>query len=778
MDFANYWFQAPAGGGGYQIGNSLRFRGGQQLQRTAATGNRKTWTWSGWVKPTKLTGARLFGSGSDADSGLGQASIYYSIESLEAFHRLPSTTPSYGTTTLAKYRDPGAWCHVVYIFDTTQATDADRGVFYVNGVRAADTRNPPPQDWDGYVNSAVPVSLGVLPVSSAAYLEGYMSEVHFVDGQALAHTDFGEFNADGVWIPKKVSGVTYGTNGFYLDYSDPADIGADRSGNGNNFTPQGFELTDTSSASYDWVADSPTNNFATLNAIYRSSYVDTNLVYSDGNLKVTSNPNHRGAVANFAVSSGKWYYEATKTSDEMIGWFPAGRSLTNYPGSSAGGVSLHGSGQAYGDGTALNNYSTPNDGSHVIGCAVDFDNEEFYWSIDGTWQNSADPVANTGGFNFPTSCKGVSLVPAFRVRSEKASESIIFNAGNRPFKYTPPTGFKPLSTAELPAVAITNPSEHFQTILDTGANILSAAQATFPNGLWWIKDRVGTNQHQLVDSVRGGNLALQSSSTSKETAYVAPAGNSVAWCWNAGGAPVTNTDGTVSSQVSANPTAGFSIVTYTGNATAGATVGHGLGAAAPKMIIVKTTASTTGWVVGHSNLNNGTNPWQWYLSLETDAGQGTTNLAWNNTAPTSTVFSLGSGSGTNPSATMVAYCWAEVPGYSAFGSYVGNGNASGPFVYCGLRPRWVMVRAYGSTGSWNVLDTARDTYNEAYRALPLNNLNPDATSSGYYNMDILSNGFKIRVSDTNVNRSGTGFIFAAFAEHPFGGSNISPAPAR
>jgi hypothetical protein len=322
---------------------------------------------------------------------------------------------------------------------------------------------------------------------------------------------------------------------------------------------------------------------------------------------------------------------------------------------------------------------------------------------------------------------------------------------------------------------ITNPSNHFQTILDTGANILTAAQAKFPNGLWWIKDRVNSNQHQLVDSVRGGNLALQTPASGVETAYSAPSGDSVAWCWNAPDAFTSNA-GTIASSGRRNVNAGFSIVTYTGNGVAGATVGHDLNAQ-PKMIIVKNRDQTDPWFVYHEGIDFSI-PADYYIVLNTNAARVNSGTAWANTIPTSTVFTLGSNSSVNSNTrNYAAYCWAEVPDYSSFGSYVGNGNADGPFVYTGFRPAFVMIKGAEASGNWVIFDTARNTYNPSSKLLQPNDTGVEIDSSTY-EIDILSNGFKVRTSNARVNSSGDGLIYAAFAEHPFGGANVSPSPAR
>jgi hypothetical protein len=238
----------------------------------------------------------------------------------------------------------------------------------------------------------------------------------------------------------------------------------------------------------------------------------------------------------------------------------------------------------------------------------------------------------------------------------------------------------------------------------------------------------------------------------------------VAWTWDAGSSTVTNTAGSITSSVRANASAGFSVVTYTGNATAGATIGHGLGVA-PGMIIIKNRDDGgTYWVTYHSSLG-GTKA----LALNLTDSVLTNSLPFNNTNPTSTVFSVGGGgafsySNNQSSENHVAYCFAPVAGYSSFGSYTGNGSADGPFVYTGFRPRWIVFKRTSTTSNWSIFDTSRGTYNSNTPELTANTSNAEAAVSG--RVDILSNGFKLR-ANIFPNDSATTFIYAAFAESPF-----------
>jgi hypothetical protein len=307
----------------------------------------------------------------------------------------------------------------------------------------------------------------------------------------------------------------------------------------------------------------------------------------------------------------------------------------------------------------------------------------------------------------------------------------------------------------------------------------------FKPDLVWVKTRSAAYDHQLTDSVRGVNKELQSNGTAAEQNYgtvtsfnsngfsVGTSATSnqsgvtyVGWQWVAGqGVNNTNTAGSVTSTVSANTTTGFSIVTWTGSG-GNDTVGHGL-SVAPKMIITKprNTAGTS-WVTGHQSLNGGVNPWNCFLVLNGTGGQTTSANAWNNTAPTSSVFTSGSGF-VGAGYTMVAYCWAEVPGFSQFGSYTGNGSADGPFIYTGFRPKFVMVKCSTTANSWGIFDSVRDTYNAEYKLLIPNNSNAEDTgSASIVSNDFLSNGIKLRGNWSGFNANGDTYIYMAFAENP------------
>jgi len=338
--------------------------------------------------------------------------------------------------------------------------------------------------------------------------------------------------------------------------------------------------------------------------------------------------------------------------------------------------------------------------------------------------------------------------------------------------------------------SIVKPSVYFNTKLYTGnGSVRTETGVGFQPDMVWIKDRTGTNNHEIADAVRGANYQIypnlanaQTNAGGHLTAFASDGftlgtdgatntnnSNYVAWNWKANGQGSSNTDGSINTTyTSVNTTAGFSISTYTGTGS-NATIGHGLGVA-PKMIIIKSRSNAKDWTVYHASLGNT----KW-LELSGSAGEQTNSNRWNNTSPTNQVFSVGVDSGINGSGyTYVAYCFAEKTGYSKFGSYVGNGNADGTFVYTGFKPAFVMTKKTSGTSSWDMHDTKRDTFNVATKHL----LAEDAGAEGStVVLDILSNGFKFRTSNGDRNASGATNIYIAFGQSLVSSNNV-PCTAR
>ena len=784
--------------GGYQISRSLRFNSADSayLNRTpASAGNRKTWTWSAWVKRSGISTATnaMFGGGT---STTDFAEVYFGADDTLRFYDFAGSTSVYSSSV---YRDVSAWYHLVYAIDTTQATASNRVKMYVNGVQVTSfgTANYPTQNADLYINRANIHSLGALNYTGgiADYFNGYITEVNFIDGQALTPSSFGETNAQtGVWQPKAYSG-TYGTNGFYLNFSDnsnttAATLGKDYSGNGNNWTPNNFSVT--AGAGNDSLVDSPTSygtdtgvggtvrgNYSTLNPLFNATTL------TNGNLDTSLSS--ASVTGTFGSSTGKWYFECTITaasgnaylgiadqtlfkSDSSFSYSQTYIYQSNGYKGGNGGSDIYGSSYTTGD---------------VIGVAYDLDAGSITFYKNGTSQGVAYSTGFTAGY-------------IWRPFLYFGSGSATFNFGQRPFAYTAPSGYKALCTQNLPtptigATTATQAGKYFNTILYTGTGTTQSVTGVgFQPDFVWLKDRTTAYDNALFDSVRGASggyyYKLRSNRTDSETALAqgqygavktidsdgytlgssdtvfgqsnASGDNYVAWNWKANGSGSTNTSGSITSTVSANTTSGFSVATFTTPASGAFTFGHGLGVA-PSMVIAKSRSGTLNWVVYHSAIG----PTQ-YLVLNATSSATTLSSVWNDTAPTSTVVSS-TAAGFGASNNYVAYCFAEVAGYSKFGSYVGNGSSDGPFVYCGFRPAYVMIKSSTVGGSaWVVFDNKRNTFNVVDKYLLPNASDAEASFTGIV-LDFTSNGFKIRGSQATVNNVSDTYIFMALAENPF-----------
>jgi len=805
--------QAAAGNAGgdfypYTIDNSVRLDGSSCVQRTpSSTSSTTTWTFSAWVKPIYFTGYQFIFSAGDAGSNV--TNFFYYDGTL----RLQDYSPSYRIYSNAVFRDPSAWYHVVAVFDTTNATSSERYRMYVNGERITSfsIATYPSQNYaGGRVNSSsYQHRVGGYANFASYWLKGYMAEVHFVDGTALDASSFGQ-NKNGVWIPKSPS-VTYGTNGFYLAFQDSSSLGDDTSGNTNDFTSSGL-------TSSDQMIDTPTNNFATLNPLVAAS----NTTYSEGNLKLYSSANsHKNNKGTIQIpNSGKWYYEFAHygSTVEQYGIVASDSPTGTTWAGTSNSVFFHASGQLYVNGSS-SSYGSSLSSGDIVQVAIDFDNGKFWAGKNGTWFNSGNPATGTNAGT--SSITDDVYVP--HTRAYYSGSYLVANfgqdssfAGNKTrqgntdengigdFYYAPPSGYLALCTANLPEPTIgpnsdTLSDENFNTVLYTGNGTTNAISGVgFQPDLVWLKNRnygAGTN-HVLIDAIRGASNGLASNLTNgvfpttgnfssinsdgftvdgTTHDYNYTTDSFVAWNWKANGSGVSNTDGSITSTVSANQDAGFSIVSYTGNGTSGATVGHGL-TSSPDLIILKNRDDGLyNWRVFHSSLSAGYN-----MSINTTSAAYASGNGGYISSVSSSVFTLtNAGSGGSAAVNdngdnIIAYCFTEVEGFSKFGGYTGNGSSDGPFIWTGMRPAWVMVKRTDSTSNWFIYDSIRNTYNVANlklyadQSLAENGVTGETTSTN--NIDILSNGFKMR-SANGSNASGGSYIFVAFAEMPFRYSN-------
>ena len=845
----------------FTVDRSLRFNDDDNayLERTpSSASNRTTFTLSVWLKRSGNLDnhQRIL----EVGTGTGHRTffIFDGDDKLQINH-VDSGSQAVNLTTTAKFRDISAWYHIVLAIDTTQGSSSDRIKIYVNGTQqtAFDTSTYPTSNKEFDINSTAVHYFG-RSVNNTGKFDGYMAEINLIDGSQLTPASFGETNpVTGQWNPKKYTG-SYGTNGFYLNFSDNSGttattLGKDSSGNGNNFTPNNFSVS--AGAGNDSLEDTPTNNFCTMNPLVPSPSV----TWANGNLDLggsSSSEYNQTNTSTFGVSSGKWYAEVKYTNDvttnTYVGICPITTSATtNLTNNVTDGAVLRM------DNTLFIEGSSPSSGTSIssgdtIGIALDMDNQKVWFSVQGTYLSSGNPA----------------------------------------------TGAKALCSANLPDPTILLPNQHFNTVLYSGDGnaTKSITGVGFKPDWLWLKGRNTSYSHLLYNAVVGAGLekGLNSNEDRAEGSVVGDnstfgylnsfdsdgfsvtkgsdstsytnggSSNYVAWNWNAGdtdgktytvtvvdsggnkfrfdgfatnavtldlaeggtyifnypsghpfrfsttsdgthgggseyttgvthnsstqvtivvaaSAPTlyyycsshsgmggqvntnstlgsSNFDGTIQSTVKVNASAGFSIVSFTGNATSGATVGHGLGVA-PRSFILKERGNTNNWPVYHAEIGNTK---VLYLDLNNDSGGAFTG-AWNNTSPTSNVFYLGNSNETNRSSgNFIVYCFSEVAGFSKFGTFTGNGNADGTFVYTGFKPAMLIMKASSGTSNWTILDNKRDPHNVTTNRLQPNLSNAEDTPVP---VDFLSNGFKHR--STNLNSSGDTHIYMAFAESPF-----------
>lgn len=766
---------ASGQGGGYLLQRSVRLRSSASayFNRTLTTPtNNLKWTWSAWVKRGTLGTNNAVFYGGDGSSNNFAGILFTSSDTIQ-FAQINSGTYNVQMATSAVFRDPSAWYHVVIVYDSANSTSTDGVQIYINGVRQTVTYTTGPfaPNTASKINSALGHYLGKIDYA-AVYFDAYTTEFNFIDGQALTPTSFGEYNTiTGVWQPKKYGG-TYGTNGFYLNFNDnsaatAAAIGKDLSGNGNNFTPNNISLT--AGATYDSMTDVPTlTSPTTANYCVGNPLNADGSTWSNANLNFSLPNSTNNAQGTLAVTSGKYYWEVVYTSGpqgtgvQEIGLRTRFTNGVIY--SPDGSKYINGTNSAYGA-----TYTT----GDVIGVALDMTGGTVTFYKNNTSQGAIS-ISGSGMVNATfslTAGGGVTSVGNV-------------NFGQRPFTYTPPTGFVAFNTYNLPTPTISNGATQFAATTYPGngstQNISNAVNGiSMQPDFVWIKGRSGATDHQLLDSVRTATRVLVSNSTAAEVVYGAAqltfnangfgvgglstmntnAATYVGWQWKASNAAaVTNTSGSISSQVSANPTAGFSVVTWTGNGSPGSTVGHGLGIA-PKFIISKYRSIVNSWLCYSSIIGAGK-----ILFLNQTNAATVDTSTWNNTAPTNSVFTVGSANTNQNTGTYVAYCFSEIAGYSKFNSYTGNGSTDGTFVYTGFRPRYIMIKRTDTADNWVVYDTSRSTFNESKLTLYPNLAN--AESADATGIDILSNGFKMRNTFSSLNVNGGTYLYAAFAENP------------
>jgi len=782
----------------YLINHSMRLNGtNAYLSKTnfGSSDNTSKRTFSTWIKycndVTAASYTHIVGAGASNIDGFG----FNQSETLQ-FLRLGVSTHN-GT---ANIRDVSGWYHFMFTWDHT----AGNWYIYINGQQDATGSTSgalTKMGQSGQTNTIGKRS------NTATYIHGYLADTVFLDGVIKPVSDFGE-TKEQIWIPKDVSNTLslsdFGTNGYYLNYADSSDLGKDVSGKGNHWTSNNL-------AAEDQVPDSPTNNFATMNAVD-----DRNMNYTEGNLRPTPAADYKATRGTIGIpTSGKWYFEARvitggggNIQDQMIGVATSSNVLEGtspYPQAFTFGVGYVGSGQINRAGSANQTSLTALSAGTIVGVAVDVDNNQVQFYLNGSAEGTAKQLVSTSEPNFPMFVGATNRSSQFNFGQDSTFAGAISAGGNADangtgdFAYAPPSDHLALCTSNLSDPTIDpngsipeNPTDHFNTLLYTGdgATSRSITGVGFGPDFVWIKCRSHTEDHALSDVVRGAdrkletnNTTVEETSTSSPTAVLSAFGSDgftgpasspgnlnvnsrtyVAWNWKAGGSAVANNDGTIQSSISANTKAGFSIVGYTGTGSA-ATVGHGL-SSAPEVIITKNRDDSGNWMVYHANIASDAETDYINLNLTNAAADGAS--VWNDTAPTSSVFSVGTNGNSNGSSDdMIAYCFHSVDGFSSVGSYLSNNINNGPFSYTGFRPAFLLLKRAQAAANWLIFDDKRDTYNQMrYPLFP--SANNGTYTSNLLHVDFLSNGFKIRngtYGETNA-PANQKYIYIAFAKQP------------
>ena len=828
MSFGATKLLSASGGKAYEIDQSLMFdvTDSSYLSRNYGTdaNSYRKWTLSTWIKydSTNYSGGTIWGSwdsSTQSDTSYGWLGFYQDKLHMGGWF-------TNWRVTNRKFRDVGAWMHLVVAVDTTIADgSADNRIkIYINGAEETSfaTKNNPSQNTELPWNKNQQHRLGAINGSTAYYLGGYLAETQVIDGSQLTPSSFGETDAvTGQWIAKKYEG-TYSGYSFYLKYVSGA-LGTDSSGSGNNYTANNL-------ANADVLLDTPTNNFPTVNSL--EPYNSTVSTLVQGNRKVLAASYSSGNYGNHFMTfklpeSGKWYVE-------MVGGVQAGDGnraqlvvnegfiIPSQSGSIAANANSTGIDldlyantlDMYDGGSDVGTQVTGLTASYyVVALAIDVDNNKVYGGYDSgsaiTWLNSGDPAGNSNGTAHTFTSESLIGV-ATTTSSDDANRSYLAinfgqssafafsswtprsnadGSGEGDFYYSPPSGFKALCSQNLPTPAVKKSTENFNTILYTGNDTddRTLTGVGFQPDWVWIKTRDTTNYHMLFDSVRGVSKDLHTGRNHAETVASDPnnslvaftsdgftvddssgysdlnssSHNYVAWNWKAGGSGSSNEDGSINTTAtSVNTTAGFSISTYTGTGST-ATVGHGLGVV-PSVIIIKNRDQTDDWAV--YSRGDATD----YLAFNDADGSTDDNTYWNDTAPTSSVFSVGTAHNVNASSEdYVAYVFAEVEGFSKFGSYEANNSTNGVFVNTGFTPSWIVFKYMDGSGEWWwMLDSTRDTTNLNTEVMYINSYSAESSIGSSGGVDFLSNGFKIRATNGGINSANT-YFYMAFAEFPF-----------
>tara|TARA_R100000805_G_C3621447_1_gene125771 strand:+ start:14 stop:2506 length:2493 start_codon:yes stop_codon:yes gene_type:complete len=805
---------------------SARFDANHYMTQSApsSAGDRRQFTFSWWAKKSNTAEyATLY---SNLLSGSNSNSTFFLIYLDGSASTVVAGGIDYAVVSTAKLRDTSNWYHCVLVVDTDQASNDNRMKIYINGILGSSMSGTCPQT-DLPVNNTQAYQIGRRMINNDRYMDAYIADFHLIDGTAVSDTsrtnpstgateyvidEFGEFK-NGVWIPKAYSG-SYGTNGFRLEFKETgtsansSGIGADTSGNTHHFTPVSMVASDSN------LPDSPENNFATLD-INIGAGQKASATYSEGNLKYTSTDAYDTAIGTIGVASGKWYFEARRNSNgyQTIGLRqdPHTQKSTYLGQNSANSGIMYSSfvSKVYNATAGTTDVFSTSSGD-IMQVAFDADNGYVWFGANNTFNGTVD--SSSGRFTLDGFVSGKYLFPAFGYRNsqtvnfgqdssfagEETAQNNTDGNGHGDFYYAPPSGYLALCNANLPDTGFnadeSNQPTAFHNVViysGTGNTTQNITGVGFQPDWVWIKNRNTTVNHYVLDSTRGlkdlhsNTTDAQGDSTNRFNSFDSDGfqvehtggGNGftngsgqtyVAWNWKInGGTTTTDTTGTQDSIIQTNQTLGMTIGTH--EATSGTyTFAHGLGAT-PEFLMFRNIDGSDNWVYWHTGMAAAGTTLQYINSTVANSNSGS---AWLSTL-NSTLIGITTGQVSGTSGTHLFWAFRSIEGFSKFGSYEGNANADGPLIHTGFRPSLIWIKNYdtGSTDHLIYDDTRHKSSNSGNpREYHLITNSTDDTQD-LYDIDFLSNGFKIRHGDVNNINAGDTYLYWAWAHNPFKFSN-------
>lgn len=722
---------------------------------TAAASERDIYCISLWTKRCNLTLGDLAVLCGQYYDGNNQDYIYFDTSNRLDWIVYTGGGVTGRLITTSVYRDITNWYHVFVVYDSTLGAAGDRMRMWVNGseITDFDTDTVPGQGANATFTADGNYCVGYRNTANDRYFDGYIAELQAFPGVKMDVSEFGLFK-DNVWIPKSYAGE-YPSNGFYLDFANASNLGTDRSGNGNNFTSENLGTSDQTT-------DTPTNNHPTMNPLDALADVTS---YTEGNLQVQV-PNDAGGSCAYATRpiprTGKWWFRGDLVSDvssraEIGIVADDARRVDNIQSNSGNSCCYYCNGDIYLDG-ALEEVTgiTYSQGDHIE-VFVEGTSVKFY--KNGVQSGATVTISEDDYF------------PAAANAGNVNSVTWLLNFGQ--LGGQPPDNWNKLNTDSLPMPAIKRPEYGFDVLTWTGdaTDDRDISGLSFPPDLMFAKTRSAAQNWIIVDRLRGVGKILHCNDTDAEATE-----NNIHQKWYKDGFQVGDQDPGLNDDANnfvgfcwkKDPIYGFDMVSYIGTEVAHAE-NHNLGDV-PELIIVKNRDSILWWYVYHHHVLTKTDPETDYGVLHDDSLWADANTVWNDTAPTSTQFTVGTSTGVNEvDSNHIAYLFRSIEGFSKVFSYEGNANIDGPFVYCGFRPKMIILKnADTDVRDWCIFDSERSLYNVVDERLMINQTDAEATSVC---CDFLSNGFKVRETSSNYNEAAKTIIGIAFAEHPGKWSN-------